>query len=33
MRVKYPTPGGLSAPVKPFGSINVEKDEKQVKLE
>ena len=28
MRVKYPTPGGLSAPVKPFGSINVEKDEK-----
>jgi len=30
MRVKYPTPGsgGLPAPTKPFGSINVEKDEK-----
>ena len=28
MRVKYPTPGGLPAPVKPFGSINVDKNEK-----
>ena len=28
MRVKYPTPGGLPAPVKPFGSVNVEKNEK-----
>lgn len=26
MRVKYPSPGGLPAPVKPFGSINIEKD-------
>jgi len=28
MRVKYPSPGGLPAPVKPFGSINVDKNEK-----
>lgn len=28
MRVKYPTPGGLPAPTKPFGSVNVDKDEK-----
>ena len=27
-RVKYPTPGGLPSPSKPFASINVEKDEK-----
>lgn len=26
MRVKYPSPGGLPSPVKPFASINVEKD-------
>jgi hypothetical protein len=28
MRVKYPTPGGLPSPTKPFGSINVEKNKK-----
>ena len=28
MRVKYPSPGSLPAPVKPFGSINVDKNEK-----
>lgn len=28
MRVKYPTPGTLPNPTKPFGSINVEKDER-----
>ncbi len=28
MRVKYPTPGSLPAPVKPFASVNVEKDDK-----
>jgi len=28
MKVKYPTTGGLPAPVKPFGSINVIKDDK-----
>jgi len=27
MRVKYPTPGTLPAPEKPFGSINVEKND------
>lgn len=27
MRVKYPTPGGLPSPVKPFGSVNVEKND------
>lgn len=27
MRVKYPTPGSLPAPVRPFASINVEKDD------
>ena len=27
MRVKYPTPGSLSTPVKPFASINVTKDD------
>jgi hypothetical protein len=32
MRVKYPTPGGLPSPVKPFGSVNVEKDDKTGEL-
>ena len=27
MKVKYPTPSVLPAPVKPFASINVEKDD------